>query len=118
MVPYLIGGVGVIHHKGIVINDTNFFTGAPVTFDTSYTTWSASAGAGLKVFVSKRLFIAPEARLRVPANRESYCQHWLRISGAGLKLLTTDNLRCIVALLPTNTSGPAYQQCSCRLFER
>lgn len=63
VVPYLIGGVGVIHHKGVVINDTNFFTGAPVTFDTSYTTWSASAGAGLKVFVSKRLFISPEARL-------------------------------------------------------
>lgn len=63
VVPYLIGGVGVIHHKGVVLNGSNFFTGAPYTFDTSYTTWSASAGGGFKVFVSKNLFIAPEARL-------------------------------------------------------
>ncbi len=61
-VPYLIGGVGVIRHRSIY-RDTDFVTGAPVSFDTSYTTWSASAGAGLKVFVSKNLFIAPEARL-------------------------------------------------------
>lgn len=68
-VPYLIGGVGVIRHKG-VFRDTDFVTGAPITFDTSYTTWSASAGGGIKVFVSKHLFIAPEARLgREPTAR-------------------------------------------------
>ena len=67
--PYLIGGVGVIRHKG-VFRDTDFVTGTPVTFDTSYTTWSASAGGGVKVFVSKHLFIAPEARLgREPTAR-------------------------------------------------
>ena len=62
VVPYLIGGVGVVHHKS-VFRGSDFVTGAPVTYDTSYTTWSATAGAGLKVFLSKRLFIAPEARL-------------------------------------------------------
>jgi hypothetical protein len=62
VVPYLIGGVGVIRHKS-VFHGSDFVTGAPVTFDTSYTTWSASAGAGLKVFLSKRLFVAPEARV-------------------------------------------------------
>ncbi len=49
VVPYLIGGVGILRHKG--------------AFDRSVTTWSASAGAGLKLFVSKHVFIAPEARL-------------------------------------------------------
>lgn len=62
VVPYLIGGVGFIRHKS-VFRGSDFVTGAPVTYDTSYRTWSASAGAGLKVFVSKRLFVAPEARL-------------------------------------------------------
>jgi len=62
VVPYLIGGVGVIRHKS-VFHEYDFVTGAPVTFDTSYTTWSASAGAGLKVFLSKHLFVAPEARV-------------------------------------------------------
>jgi hypothetical protein len=62
VVPYLIGGVGVIRHKS-VFHGSDFVTGAPVTFDTSYTTWSANAGAGLKVFLSKHLFVAPEARL-------------------------------------------------------
>ncbi len=62
VVPYLIGGVGVIRHKSI-FQGSDFVTGAPVTFDTSYTTWSASAGGGLKVFLSKHLFVAPEARL-------------------------------------------------------
>jgi hypothetical protein len=62
VVPYLIGGVGVIRHKS-VFHEYDFVTGAPVTFDTSYTTWSTSVGAGLKVFLSKHLFVAPEARV-------------------------------------------------------
>ena len=62
VVPYLIGGVGFIRHKS-VFRGTDFVTGAPVTYDTSYRTWSASAGGGLKVFVSKNLFVAPEARV-------------------------------------------------------
>jgi hypothetical protein len=62
LVPYLIGGVGVMRHKS-VFHGSDFVTGAPITFDSSYTTWTANAGAGVKVFVSKNLFIAPEARL-------------------------------------------------------
>ena len=62
VVPYLIGGAGVIKHKS-VFQSSDFVTGTPETYDTSYTTWSASAGGGLKVFLSKRLFIAPEARV-------------------------------------------------------
>jgi hypothetical protein len=61
-VPYLIGGVGFIRHQS-VYRDTDFVTGAPVTFDTSYKTWTANAGGGLKVFISKHLFVAPEARI-------------------------------------------------------
>ncbi len=62
VVPYLIAGVGVIRHKS-VFQGSDFVTGAPVTIDTSYTRWSGSAGGGLKVFVSKHLFVAPELRL-------------------------------------------------------
>ena len=69
VVPYLIGGVGVIKHKSVFYG-SDFVTGAPETFDTSYTTWSASAGGGLKIFISKHLFVAPEARLgREPTAR-------------------------------------------------
>ena len=69
VVPYLIGGVGFIRHQG-VFNDVDSVTGAPETYDTSYKTWSASAGGGLKIFVSKHLFIAPEARIgREPTAR-------------------------------------------------
>lgn len=62
VVPYLIGGVGYIRHKS-TYRDTDFVTGAPITYDTSYRTWTANGGAGLKIFVSKHLFIAPEARI-------------------------------------------------------
>lgn len=62
VVPYLIGGVGVLRHKS-VFRGSDFVTGAPVMIDRSVTTWTASAGAGLKVFVSKHVFVAPEARL-------------------------------------------------------
>lgn len=61
-VPYLIGGVGFIRHKS-VFRGSDFVTGAPITYDTSYRTWTASAGGGMKIFVTKNLFIAPEARL-------------------------------------------------------
>ena len=52
LVFYGIGGVGVLHHEG------RFFGR-----DTSVTTWSASAGGGLKIFLTKRLFVSPEFRL-------------------------------------------------------
>ena len=69
VVPYLIGGGGYMRHKS-VFNGSDFVTGAPITYDTSYRTWTASAGAGLKIFISKHLFVAPEARLgREPSAR-------------------------------------------------
>ncbi|HEY5883426.1 MAG TPA: hypothetical protein VIT88_02005 [Pyrinomonadaceae bacterium] len=48
---------------GAFFRGSDFVTGAPVTFDNSSTTLSASAGAGLKMFISKHIFVAPEARL-------------------------------------------------------
>lgn len=72
LVPYVVGGAGVIHHQGPRLSGTNFFTGAPFNLDTSYTTWSASAGVGVKIFITKRFFIAPEGRLgREPMLRGS-----------------------------------------------
>lgn len=72
LVPYVVGGAGVIHHQGPRLSGTNFFTGAPFNVDTSYTTWSASGGVGVKIFITKRLFIAPEGRLgREPMLRGS-----------------------------------------------
>ncbi len=62
VVPYVIGGVGVLHHQGRFFG-FDFTTGAPRTFDKSATTWSASGGAGVKIFVTDRLFVAPEARI-------------------------------------------------------
>ena len=47
-VPYIIGGVGAYQRRGRF---------------TSPTTWSADAGAGVKIFLNDRLFIAPEARI-------------------------------------------------------
>ena len=38
-------------------------TGQPRVFDTSYTSLAVSAGGGVKMFLTKRLFIAPEARV-------------------------------------------------------
>jgi len=71
-VPYVIAGVGVIHHRGR-FSGFDFTTGAPRTFDTSFTGWTASAGAGVKIFVTDKLFIAPEARIgREPGLRGTF----------------------------------------------
>jgi hypothetical protein len=50
LVAYAIGGVGVLHHEGRFVSS-------------SFTTWSASAGVGAKIFVTKKLFLSPEFRL-------------------------------------------------------
>ncbi|HEU4434961.1 MAG TPA: outer membrane beta-barrel protein [Pyrinomonadaceae bacterium] len=52
LVPYVIGGAGVLHHKGAFFGASN-----------SFTTWTASAGVGAKIFVTKNLFVSPELRL-------------------------------------------------------
>ena len=62
LVVYGIGGVGVLHHQGEKLSFNDFFTGAPRVVDTSFTTWTATAGVGAKIFVTKRLFVSPELR--------------------------------------------------------
>ena len=62
VVPYVAGGVGVFHHRGRFLGN-DFNTGQPRFFDTSSTTWAATAGGGVKIFLSDRLFVAPDARL-------------------------------------------------------
>lgn len=70
IVPYVIAGIGVLHHRGRFFGVDVFGTGQPRVFDTSFTAPAASAGAGVKIFLTKRLFIAPEARVgRQPSVR-------------------------------------------------
>lgn len=61
-VAYGIAGAGVLHHKGRFFG-SDFVTGAPRVFDISFTTWTASAGGGVKIFLTKRLFVSPEFRV-------------------------------------------------------
>jgi Outer membrane protein beta-barrel domain len=63
LVVYGIGGVGVLHHQGDRLSFNDFFTGEPRVVDTSFTTWTATAGVGAKIFVTKRLFVTPELRV-------------------------------------------------------
>jgi hypothetical protein len=62
VVPYLIGGAGVLHNRGRVFR-SDFVTGAPFVREIKFTTWTASAGGGLKIFLTNRLFVSPELRL-------------------------------------------------------
>ena len=62
LVAYGIAGAGVLHNRGRVFR-SDFVTGAPSVREISFTTWTASAGGGLKIFVTKRLFVSPELRL-------------------------------------------------------
>ena len=61
-VVYGIAGGGVLHHKGRFV-DTDFTGTTTRVFDTSFTTWTASVGGGVKVFLTDRLFISPEVRV-------------------------------------------------------
>jgi hypothetical protein len=70
-VPYGIAGAGVLHNKGRVFG-SDFVTGTPFVREISFTTWTASAGGGVKIFLTKRLFVSPELRLgREPTVRAS-----------------------------------------------
>lgn len=62
IVAYGIAGAGVLHHRGR-FSGNDFVTGAPRVFNTSFTTWTASAGGGLKIFLTNKLFISPEVRV-------------------------------------------------------
>jgi hypothetical protein len=60
-IPYLIGGGGFTSTR-------NRFSGV----DFSNSTWTANFGGGLKIFLGKRFFVAPELRFgREPAFRTS-----------------------------------------------
>ncbi len=48
VVLYGIAGAGVLHHKGRT---------------TSFTTWTASGGGGMKIFLTGVLFVSPEFRV-------------------------------------------------------
>lgn len=74
VVPYVIGGAGLLHHRGrFVGTDLSTFPPRPFDVTVSSTTWTASAGAGVKIFVSDRVFIAPEARIgREPVLRGTF----------------------------------------------
>ena len=48
-VGYGIAGVGVLHNKGRTFGN-DFVTGAPRVNEISFTTWTASAGGGVKIF--------------------------------------------------------------------
>lgn len=61
-VPYVVAGAGVLRHRSEFFG-RDFVTGEPRVFDASYTSFAASAGAGVKLFLTKRLFIAPEGRI-------------------------------------------------------
>lgn len=67
-VAYAIAGVGVLHHEGTFFGPD--FFGNPRFVDVSYNTWTASAGGGVKIFLTKRLFVSPELRVgREPSVR-------------------------------------------------
>ena len=61
-VPYVIAGIGVEHHRD-KITYLDFFNGnQQVTKEISGFTISENAGAGVKLFITDRLFVAPEVR--------------------------------------------------------
>ena len=62
VVPYVMAGVGVEHRRDL-IRYFDFFNGNQlVTRRIDGYVWSANAGAGVKFFLGKRLFVAPEVR--------------------------------------------------------
>lgn len=62
VVPYVIAGIGMEHHQD-QFSFLDFFNGnAPVTRKVSSNTISANAGAGVKLFLTDRLFVAPDVR--------------------------------------------------------
>ena len=61
-VAYAIAGAGLLHHRGRFFG-RDFETGAPRVFDVSINGWTASAGGGVKIFVTDRFFVSPEVRV-------------------------------------------------------
>lgn len=61
-VPYVVAGAGVLRHRSQFFG-VDFKTRQPRVYDTSYTSLAVNAGGGVKMFLTRRLFIAPEARV-------------------------------------------------------
>ncbi|HEU4835812.1 MAG TPA: outer membrane beta-barrel protein [Pyrinomonadaceae bacterium] len=61
-VAYVIGGAGVLHNRGRVFG-ADFVTREPFVREIEFTTWTLSAGGGVKIFVTDRLFVSPELRV-------------------------------------------------------
>lgn len=61
-VLYGIVGAGHLRNRS-VYRGNDFVTGLPRDFDASFKTWTASIGGGVKIFVTKRLFVSPEVRV-------------------------------------------------------
>jgi len=63
VVPYVIAGVGIEHHRD-QFTFFDFFNGnALVTRKVSENTISANAGVGVKLFLTDRLFVSPDVRV-------------------------------------------------------
>lgn len=60
-VLYGIAGVGALHHEGRSFSDDPI-TRQPRVFERTFDTWTASAGGGVKIFLTKKLFVSPELR--------------------------------------------------------
>jgi hypothetical protein len=59
LVAYGIAGAGLLHHRDSLFGR-----------ERSSSTWTASAGGGLKIFLTNRLFVSPEIRVgREPSFR-------------------------------------------------
>ena len=62
VVPYLIAGIGVENHRDQIQYFDFFHDNRLVTERVSGNSVSANAGAGVKIFLTDRLFVAPEVR--------------------------------------------------------
>ena len=62
VVPYLIAGVGLLHHRA-TFHGFDFNTGAPRSFVVSSTGWTVSGGGGVRIFLNDRIFVSPETRI-------------------------------------------------------
>lgn len=69
IVPYVIGGVGVLHNEGRVLRG-DFETRTTRVEEIRFTTWTASVGVGAKIRFTNKLFVSPEVRIgREPTAR-------------------------------------------------
>ena len=77
VVPYVIAGVGALHHRGQFFG-VDFVTRQPRVFDESYSAFAASAGGGVKIFLAKGLFADLEILLNWLATTDPASTHLLK----------------------------------------